>query len=65
MKKAVTFRLREDLLSAARDSATREHRTLTNFVEIALRNRIGEGEPEVAAPRRPAPQLAEGSTGGE
>ena len=42
MKKALTVRVDPDLLDAARACAAREHRTLTNFVEMSLRGRIGE-----------------------
>ena len=42
MKKAVTVRVDPDLLNAARVCAAREHRTLTNFIEMSLRGRIGE-----------------------
>ena len=51
MKKAITFRLQGELLVAARDCAVREHRTLTNFVEVSLRDRIGLAAAEVAKPR--------------
>ena len=60
MKKAVTFRLKEDLLSAARDCATREHRTLTNFIEVSLRDRIGEAA--TCARRTPAQGRSAGRT---
>lgn len=50
MRKPVGFRLDEEILLAARDCATRERRTLTNFVEISLRDRIGVALPEVARP---------------
>ena len=42
MKKALTVRVDPDLLIAARVCAAREHRTLTNFIEMSLRGRIGE-----------------------
>ena len=42
MKKAVTVRVDPDLLDAARACAALEHRTLTNFIEMSLRGRIGE-----------------------
>jgi hypothetical protein len=42
MKKAVTVRVDPDLLEAARACAALEHRTLTNFIEMSLRGRIGE-----------------------
>ena len=42
MKKPVTVRVDADLLDAARACAAREHRTLTNFIEMSLRGRIGD-----------------------
>jgi hypothetical protein len=40
MKRAVTFRLDPDLLMAARNCAKEENRTLTNFIETLLKQRI-------------------------
>lgn len=40
MKHAVTFRLDPDLLAAARHCATRENRTLTNFVETVIKQHL-------------------------
>jgi hypothetical protein len=40
MKQAVTFRIDPDLLAAARQCASRENRTLTNFVETVLKQHI-------------------------
>lgn len=42
MKKAVTVRVDPELLDAARACAAREHRSLTNFIEMSLRGRIEE-----------------------
>ena len=50
MKKAVTVRVDPDLLHAARACAAREHRTLTNFIEMSLRGRIGEQTSRGAMP---------------
>jgi hypothetical protein len=44
-KTAVTVRLQPDLLAQVRESAARDNRSLTNFIETALRDRL------VAAPR--------------
>jgi predicted transcriptional regulator len=40
MKKAVTFRFDPDLLERARRSAQADNRTLTNFVETALKAQV-------------------------
>jgi hypothetical protein len=40
-KTAVTVRLQPDLLAQVRESAARDNRSLTNFIETALRERIG------------------------
>lgn len=40
MRKAVTLRLDTDLLAAVRRYATMENRTLTNFIETAIKQRI-------------------------
>ena len=42
MKKPLAIRIDADLLAATRDCARRDHRTLTNFIETALRRRIEE-----------------------
>jgi hypothetical protein len=40
LKTAVTVRLNPDLLAEVRQSAARDNRSLTNFIETALRERI-------------------------
>jgi len=40
IKKPVTVRLNPDLLAEVRQSAARDNRSLTNFIETALRERI-------------------------
>jgi hypothetical protein len=40
LKKPVTVRLNPDLLAEVRQSAARDNRSLTNFIETALRERI-------------------------
>ena len=40
MRKSVTFRFDPDLLTRVRQSAAADHRSLTNFVETALRRAI-------------------------
>jgi hypothetical protein len=42
MKQAVTLRIDPDLLAAARQCASSENRTLTNFVETVLKQHIVE-----------------------
>lgn len=53
MKTAITVRLDPDLLSAVRASADRENRTLTNFIETALKEHI-EGSRFASRPTRVA-----------
>jgi hypothetical protein len=40
LKTAVTVRLNPELLAEVRQSAARDNRSLTNFIETALRERI-------------------------
>ena len=40
LKTPVTVRLNPDLLADVRESAARDNRSLTNFIETALRERI-------------------------
>ena len=40
MKKLVTFRFDTDLLAKAKNTAQRENRTLTNFVETVLKQAV-------------------------
>jgi hypothetical protein len=42
LKTAVTVRLNPDLLAEVRRSAARDNRSLTNFIETALRERIND-----------------------
>ena len=41
MKQAITIRIDPELLEAARAFAKQENRTLTNFLETALKERVG------------------------
>jgi predicted transcriptional regulator len=43
MKQAITIRLDPELLAAARAKAKEENRTLTNFLETALKDRFSSG----------------------
>jgi len=42
LKKPLAIRIDADLLAATRDCARRDNRSLTNFIETALRRRIEE-----------------------
>ncbi|MGY3697751.1 hypothetical protein ACVIGA_007831 [Bradyrhizobium sp. USDA 3240] len=44
MKQAITVRIDPDLLAIARACAKQENRTLTNFLETALKERIGSSD---------------------
>lgn len=52
MRTPITLRLDTTLLEAARAEARRDSRTLTNFIEVALRKRLGMTEQEPAASGR-------------
>jgi hypothetical protein len=41
MKQAITVRIDPELLAVARACAKQENRTLTNFLETALKERVG------------------------
>jgi len=59
MRTPITVRVEAGLLAAARRGATQENRTLTNFIETALRCRMQEtglGDPPS---RRRSSQAAE------
>lgn len=49
MRTPITLRLDTAVLDAARAEARRDSRTLTNFVEVALRARLGWSEQDHAA----------------
>ncbi len=52
MRTPITLRLESSLLAAARAEARRDSRTLTNFVEVALKHRLGlAGQDPAASPR--------------
>ena len=59
MKTAITLRLDTDVLEAARQEAARDSRTLTNFIEFVLKqrlrgtieaNRYVPGKPRISEP---------------
>ncbi|QPF83803.1 hypothetical protein IC762_29605 [Bradyrhizobium genosp. L] len=54
MKQAITVRIDPELLAVARAHAKQENRTLTNFLETALKERIGLSRPSQASKRQPA-----------
>jgi hypothetical protein len=45
MRKPITMRFDPDLLAQARLRAARENRTLTNFIETVVRERVGDSPP--------------------
>jgi hypothetical protein len=53
LKTPVTVRLNPDLLAEVRQSAARDNRSLTNFIETALRERING----VSLSQRPAESI--------
>jgi hypothetical protein len=57
MKQAITVRIDPELLAAARARAKIENRTLTNFLETALKERIEASSP-------PPKRRSEGRKGG-
>jgi hypothetical protein len=50
VKTPVTVRLNPDLLAEVRQSAARDNRSLTNFIETALRERINGVARSLVAP---------------
>lgn len=59
MKTPISMRIEADLLEAAKGAAAAEHRSLANFVEVALADRIGYRHAE----RRMEIHVPEGATG--
>jgi len=59
MRTAITVRVEAGLLAAARRGAAQENRTLTNFIETALRCRVQETGLDGSPSRRRPPQAAE------
>ncbi|MCJ2119535.1 hypothetical protein MKK65_23705 [Methylobacterium sp. J-001] len=49
MKTPIALRIDPELLAAARECARQDNRTLTNFIETALRQRIAEVMPALVA----------------
>ena len=45
MRKSITMRFDPDLLAKARLEAVRENRTLTNFIEMVVRQRVANASP--------------------
>ncbi|WP_043343210.1 hypothetical protein [Belnapia moabensis] len=60
MRTPITLRLNADLLASARVEAQRDSRTLTNFIEVALKKHLGQiGATELsAAPGEPSSAVA-------
>jgi hypothetical protein len=61
MKQAITVRIDPELLALARLCAKQENRTLTNFLETALKQRIEPGPPSRLPKHRS--QTSKGSKG--
>ena len=66
MRKTITMRFDPDLLAKARLQAARENRTLTNFIEAVVRQRVADPGPAtrpvdapVAKPPVKAPPVAD------
>lgn len=60
MRTPITLRLDTAVLDAARAQARRDSRTLTNFVEVALRARLGWTGQDHAGPGADRAQAASG-----
>jgi hypothetical protein len=54
MRKTITMRLDPDLLAKARLQAARENRTLTNFIETVVRQRVADPRPAACPADAPA-----------
>ncbi len=54
MRKTITMRFDPDLLAKARLQAARENRTLTNFIETAVRQRVAHASPTLGSSNAPA-----------
>ncbi|WP_375778713.1 hypothetical protein ACE103_06170 [Bradyrhizobium sp. ma5] len=52
MKRAITIRIETELLARAREVAERENRTLPNFIETVLKERLKADERPPAKKRR-------------
>ena len=63
MKTPITVRVEAGLLAAARHGAAQENRTLTNFIETALRRRVEETVLDRSPSRRRSPQTAKNGPG--
>ena len=66
MKQAITVRIDPELLAIARACAKSENRTLTNFLETALKERVGSTDRSGARKRpfqgrKPGRALSKGS----
>ena len=54
MRKTITMRFDPDLLAKARQQAARENRTLTNFIETVVRQRVADPGPAACPVDAPA-----------
>ena len=57
MKKPVTVRVDPELLAEARRCAREENRTLTNFIETVLRQKVASSPPPPGAATRASKRL--------
>ena len=55
MRKPITMRFDPDLLAKARLQAARENRSLTNFIETVVRQRVADAGPASCPVDAPAP----------
>ena len=54
VRKSITMRFDPDLLAKARVQAARENRTLTNFIETVVRQRVADPRPAACPVDAPA-----------
>lgn len=62
MKKAVTFRFEADLMTEVRRCAELENRTVTNFIETLLKERVALGQADRGRGARPTAPVRMSST---
>lgn len=60
MKQAIALRIEVDLLKEVRRCASEENRTLTNFIETALKARVAAGQRSMVRPPAGELEVAEG-----
>jgi hypothetical protein len=65
VRKTITMRFDPDLLARARLEAARENRTLTNFIETAVRQRVTHDSPTLGSSPAPAGEPASRPVAGQ